>query len=41
MENTFWRPEGYDEFLRDLKERIRIAQVRAALTAHREMVLLY
>src|SRR5436309_1711990 len=34
-------PEGYDEFLRGLKERIREAQVRAALAVNRELVLLY
>jgi len=34
-------PEGYDDFLRDLKERIRVAQVRAALAVNRELVLLY
>src|SRR5436190_15817941 len=33
--------EGYDDFLRDLKERIRSAQVRAALAVNRELVLLY
>ncbi len=35
------QPEGYAEFLRDLKERIRHAQVRAALAVNRELVLLY
>lgn len=34
-------PTGYDEFLRELKERIRSAQVRAALAVNRELVLLY
>ena len=34
-------PEGYDEFFRGLKERIRTAQVRAALAVNRELVLLY
>ena len=33
--------EGYDEFLRDLKERIRRAQVQAVLAVNRELVLLY
>lgn len=33
--------EGYDDFLRDLKERIRSAQVRAVLAVNRELVLLY
>ncbi len=31
----------YDEFLHDLKERIRNSQVRAALAVNRELVLLY
>lgn len=31
----------YDDFLRGLKERIRIAQVRAALAVNQELVLLY
>lgn len=34
-------PEGYEEFLADLKQRIRTAQVRAALSVNRELVLLY
>ncbi len=33
--------KGYDDFLRDLKERIRSAQVRAVLAVNRELVLLY
>ncbi|WP_246163052.1 DUF1016 N-terminal domain-containing protein [Brasilonema sennae] len=33
--------DGYDDFLRDLKERIRSAQVKAALSVNRELVLLY
>ncbi|MDQ2687507.1 MAG: PDDEXK nuclease domain-containing protein, partial [Armatimonadota bacterium] len=32
---------GYDEFLGDLKTRIRSAQVKAALSVNRELVLLY
>ena len=32
---------GYEEFLRELKERIRNAQVRAALAVNRELILLY
>jgi predicted nuclease of restriction endonuclease-like (RecB) superfamily len=32
---------GYDDFLSSLKERIRTAQVSAALAVNREMVLLY
>jgi predicted nuclease of restriction endonuclease-like (RecB) superfamily len=34
-------PEGYPEFVSVLKERIRAAQVRAALAVNRELVLLY
>ncbi|MEJ1939195.1 DUF1016 N-terminal domain-containing protein, partial [Nostoc sp. NIES-2111] len=33
--------DNYDNFLRGLKERIRNAQVRAALSVNRELVLLY
>ena len=34
-------PEGYETFLADLKQRIRTAQVRAALSVNRELILLY
>ena len=34
-------PEGYHALLGDLKERIRSAQIRAALSVNRELVLLY
>src|ERR1041385_6508774 len=34
-------PEGYEDFLRDLKQRIRAAQVRAAVAVNRELILLY
>jgi len=34
-------PSGYPTFLTELKERIRTAQVRAALSVNRELVLLY
>ena len=34
-------PTGYDHFLQELKERIRRAQIRAALAVNRELVLLY
>ncbi len=34
-------PSGYDDFLRELKERISQAQIRAALSVNRELVLLY
>ncbi|AFZ02278.1 PDDEXK nuclease domain-containing protein [Calothrix sp. PCC 6303] len=33
--------DSYDEFLRELKERIRSAQIKAALSVNRELVLLY
>ena len=35
------KAKGYDEFLRGLKERIRNAQLHAALAVNRELVLLY
>jgi predicted nuclease of restriction endonuclease-like (RecB) superfamily len=34
-------PQGYNAFLKDLKERIRSAQIKAALAVNRELVLLY
>jgi len=34
-------PEGYEDFLRDLKRRIRAAQLSAVLAVNRELVLLY
>lgn len=34
-------PQGYEEFVRQLKERIQAARVRAALAVNRELVLLY
>ena len=34
-------PDYYDDFFRNLKERIRSAQVKAALAVNREIVLLY
>lgn len=33
--------QGYDEFLKSLKERIKISQVRAALSVNRELLHLY
>ncbi len=33
--------DGYDDFLRELKERVRGAQIKAALSVNRELVLLY
>lgn len=34
-------PSGYAEFLSDLKDRIRTAQIKAALSVNRELILLY
>ena len=34
-------PEGYAEFLRDLKKRIKEGQLKAAISANRELILLY
>ena len=34
-------PKGYEAFLVELKERIRTAQLRAAIAVNRELVLLY
>jgi predicted nuclease of restriction endonuclease-like (RecB) superfamily len=33
--------EGYQDFLNSLKERIRISQIKAALSVNRELILLY
>lgn len=33
--------EAYQELLNDLKDRIRNARVRAALSVNRELILLY
>jgi hypothetical protein len=33
--------EGYEEFLGELKERIKQAPVRAVLAVNRELILLY
>jgi predicted nuclease of restriction endonuclease-like (RecB) superfamily len=33
--------EDYNNFLRQLKERIRNAQIRAALSVNRELIILY
>ena len=34
-------PEGYAEFLLDLKRRIKESQLKAAISANRELILLY
>jgi len=41
MPNKLSSIEGYEDFPQDLKQRIRHAQVRAALSVNRELVLLY
>lgn len=41
MANNLSIPEDYPDFLRELKERILQAQVRAVLSVNRELVLLY
>ena len=34
-------PENYDQFLRNLKEQIQVAQIRASLAVNSELILLY
>ena len=34
-------PEGYGDWLKELKSRIHSAQLRASLAVNRELVLLY
>ena len=41
MPKSLQLPSGYQEFLQELKGRIRTAQVRAAFAVNRELVLLY
>ncbi len=41
MRSSIQVPSGYPEFLRELKTRIRGAQIRAALAVSRELILLY
>jgi len=41
MANNLSIPEDYYDFLRELKERILQAQVRAVISVNRELVLLY
>lgn len=38
---ALFNPKDYETFLLDLKQRIRTAQVRAAIAVNRELVLLY
>jgi hypothetical protein len=35
------RPEGCEDFLQNLKRRIRAAQVKAVFAVKRELILLY
>jgi predicted nuclease of restriction endonuclease-like (RecB) superfamily len=41
MTESLIPPPTYDRFLKDLKQRIRTAQVKAALAINQEMVMLY
>ena len=41
MVNNLSNADDYQQFLGELKERIRNAQVRAVLAINRELVLLY
>lgn len=41
MTKTLQAPPGYAALLIDIKERVRTAQVRAALAVNRELILLY
>ena len=40
-DSLFQVPPQYESFLQELRERIRSAQVRAALSVNRELILLY
>ena len=41
MTSAIQTPRGYPAFLRDIKARVRTAQVRASLAVNRELILLY
>jgi hypothetical protein len=41
MTKALQTPPGYAALLKDIKERVRTAQVRAALAVNRELILLY
>jgi hypothetical protein len=41
MTKALKSPPGYAALLKDIKERVRTAQVRAALAVNRELILLY
>jgi len=40
-DQILFNPENYDDFLRDLKQRIRQAQSKAALAVNQELITLY
>src|SRR4051812_9731653 len=40
-EETGLVPKGYEKFLGELKERIRTAQLKAAVSVNRELIQLY
>jgi predicted nuclease of restriction endonuclease-like (RecB) superfamily len=41
MTKTLQTPAGYAALLKDIKERVRTAQMRAALAVNRELIVLY
>jgi hypothetical protein len=41
VKNSLQLPSGYQEFLQDLKGRIRATQVQAGFAVNRELILLY
>jgi hypothetical protein len=41
MSSALQLPSSYPAFLAELKERIRVSQIRAAMAVSRELVLLY
>ncbi len=41
LPSSFIFPNGYTEFLEEIKRRIREAQIRASLTVNKELILLY
>jgi hypothetical protein len=41
MTKTLQTPPGYAALFKDIKERVRTAQVRAALAVNRELIVLY
>jgi hypothetical protein len=41
MSKALQSPPGYAALLKDIKERVRIAEMRAPLAVDRELILLY